>query len=223
MITFLMCTPLAYTWDKTITDGHCIDEQEVLLWISFSNIVTDVLMLILPLPILWRLHIPVNQMLGLVITFLTFSLGLTTSISRPRTFFVTPVFLDPAWNVVGLMIWTIAEPSSYLIAACLPVLRPLFGPLFKNDLFQVTGIKFLAIRSKKASRSRNVGGGSESEHWYGHPGKSSLPHLSDGNDQNYLVACDRPETGSYLDIERGSRREASSYFPGTQVEKGYIL
>jgi hypothetical protein len=77
IIQGVFCTPVRYFWDKSITDGHCMNfnKQEVIFrWISFPNIVTDVAMLILPLPVLWKLHTSRNQKIGLTITFHTFSL-----------------------------------------------------------------------------------------------------------------------------------------------------
>lgn len=71
LITLTGCRPFAYNWDKTIKGGHCPDNLAIYRWISVPNIATDVAMLILPLSIIWRLHLGRAQKVGLTITFLT--------------------------------------------------------------------------------------------------------------------------------------------------------
>ena len=65
------CKPVAYNWDKTIAGGRCIDIDGFFRWISLPNIITDVVMLVLPLPVVWGLRATKNQKIGLTITFLT--------------------------------------------------------------------------------------------------------------------------------------------------------
>lgn len=67
----LGCHPLSYFWDKTIEGGYCINTNAFFRWISFPNILTDVAMLCLPLPLVWNLHASNGQKVGLTITFLT--------------------------------------------------------------------------------------------------------------------------------------------------------
>jgi hypothetical protein len=66
----LMCVPLNYLWDRSI-DGHCFDIPDYLRYIALVNIVTDVVMLVLPLPLIWKLRISRNVKLGLTCTFAT--------------------------------------------------------------------------------------------------------------------------------------------------------
>lgn len=54
------------------------------------------------------------------------SSGLISSIIRFIKFFDTEAFLDGTWASTNEMTWTVIEPGVYLIAACLPNLRPLW-------------------------------------------------------------------------------------------------
>ena len=73
----LMCKPLQYLWDQTITrdhtltGGHCFHINVWVRWASLINIVTDVAMLVLPLPVIWKLHTSRSVKIGLTITFAT--------------------------------------------------------------------------------------------------------------------------------------------------------
>lgn len=51
-----VCHPVQYFWDKTIPGGHCGSETGILYGIAGPNVVTDVVVLVLPLPILWKLQ-----------------------------------------------------------------------------------------------------------------------------------------------------------------------
>ena len=66
-----MCEPLQYLWDHTIPGGHCFHDNVWICWASLINIVTDVAMLVLPLPVIWKLHTSRSIKIGLTITFAT--------------------------------------------------------------------------------------------------------------------------------------------------------
>lgn len=68
---FLICVPLKYLWDHTIPGGHCININAWYRWSSLMNILTDVIMLILPLPVIWKIQTSRKVKLGLTITFAT--------------------------------------------------------------------------------------------------------------------------------------------------------
>jgi len=126
LATCLQCFPLSYLWDPTAhPGGHCLDFNTLWRWGSFPNIVTDIFMLILPLPCLLKLHLSTRDKIGLVATFCTGSIGLVTSIIRFATFYETNELIDPTWSSAKLGCISIVEASVYLIAACLPTFRPL--------------------------------------------------------------------------------------------------
>lgn len=68
---FLMCIPLEYLWNRTIPGGHCININAWFRWSSLMNIITDVVMLILPLPVIWKTQSSRKVKIGLTITFAT--------------------------------------------------------------------------------------------------------------------------------------------------------
>ncbi|TAQ91354.1 hypothetical protein B7494_g345 [Chlorociboria aeruginascens] len=125
--TFVQCTPIAYMWNPIgHPDGHCIDISSFWRWGSFPNIITDVVMLGLPLPCIWQLQLSKKDRLGLLATFCTGSIGLITSIIRFTTFFNASSQADTTWASVKLGSISMAEAGVYLIAACLPTYRSLF-------------------------------------------------------------------------------------------------
>lgn len=58
--TFGLCRPLQYTWDKTI-DGECTGEDPVYLIVGIVNLVIDACILVLPIPLVFRLQMNLTK------------------------------------------------------------------------------------------------------------------------------------------------------------------
>jgi hypothetical protein len=71
-IVAAQCRPLSYVWDKSIHGGRCIDQVAMFRFGAIPNTATDVFMLVLPMPLLWKLKVSLKMKIGL---FLTFILG----------------------------------------------------------------------------------------------------------------------------------------------------
>lgn len=63
------CTPLERNWDITITVGSCINKGSLYLATAGLNAGTDVILLVLPIPMILRLHVPAIQKIGLILMF----------------------------------------------------------------------------------------------------------------------------------------------------------
>lgn len=63
------CQPASFFWDKD-QKGHCIDEVNFFRWNGIVNMLLDVMVLILPLPMVWRLNLGVRQKLALTGIFM---------------------------------------------------------------------------------------------------------------------------------------------------------
>jgi hypothetical protein len=64
----LTCVPVAYFWDKSL-NGHCLNL--LAYWFSNAavNIVTDLALYIMPLPVLNSLQLPRRLKWGLMLVF----------------------------------------------------------------------------------------------------------------------------------------------------------
>lgn len=67
--SIFQCTPIAYNWDKT-TQGRCIDMVQFARFMAIPNVITGMGMLILPLPMVWSLHMTSSRKIALTATFL---------------------------------------------------------------------------------------------------------------------------------------------------------
>ena len=156
LLAAFICHPFDYEWNFAVEDvpgSGCGDVDLAQVVISFPNILTDILILIIPIRSLWRLQVPTAKKVGLLLTFgsgclyvrsfhaivvfgvynrLTIETGsgTITGIIRVVAFFIYEKEADEsdAYSTFlsnGLITWTIVEPSVYLIAATLPFMRPL--------------------------------------------------------------------------------------------------
>ena len=67
--TVFACRPINAYWDKTITTAQCLSYLKVYLAWTVVGLCTDLMTLIMPLPLLWRLQLPLKQKMSLSIIF----------------------------------------------------------------------------------------------------------------------------------------------------------
>lgn len=65
---FLICRPFALNWDQTL-DGTCGDQVLSYTITGALNLVTDVVVFLLPMPYLWGLKLVLYKKIVLIITF----------------------------------------------------------------------------------------------------------------------------------------------------------
>ncbi|KAF2183129.1 hypothetical protein K469DRAFT_499974, partial [Zopfia rhizophila CBS 207.26] len=131
LIPFANCKPFSYTWNKMI-DGKCAMDG-IVLWryLSIPNIVTDVIMVAIPIPALYKLHVSVATKIGLCVCFLTCAFGIAAAVLRFHSFLLVRDFSDITYRIIYPLVWTIAESGIYIIAGVIPTLRPLVRRIFK--------------------------------------------------------------------------------------------
>ncbi|KAI0442533.1 hypothetical protein F4803DRAFT_367594 [Xylaria telfairii] len=119
-ISIFICVPIAGFWDITL-DARCFPIP--LQWYinAGGNIVTDIVIFILPLPVVVRLNLPKAQKYSLVGIF---SLGFfTCAISVIRIKFLKQGG-DFSYENVEATVWSLTELCSGVTCVCLPTLRP---------------------------------------------------------------------------------------------------
>ena len=62
------CSPVNYFWDTAI-EGSCTNARAGRIATDALNIITDVVMLVLPLPMVWKLVLPLRQKLAIAAIF----------------------------------------------------------------------------------------------------------------------------------------------------------
>lgn len=70
----ILCAPFTFSWERTTPGGICGNNVAAYLWFSVLNVVTDVVMLVLPMPALYKLRVELAVKIGLFFTFICGSL-----------------------------------------------------------------------------------------------------------------------------------------------------
>ncbi|KAL2041445.1 hypothetical protein N7G274_005827 [Stereocaulon virgatum] len=126
-------------------------------YISIPNLVTDVVILILPLHVVWHLHAGVAQKIGLTVTFMTGCIGIVTAALRLNSYLQIDIFTDLTYLAVEINFWAMVEPGVYFIAATLPSLHPLLRHVFKDLEISTLSIRLRNYYTRAFSPQRKTG------------------------------------------------------------------
>jgi hypothetical protein len=66
---FLLCTPFEMSWNPTIPGGHCASYNVAFSTIGVFNLISDLIIMLLPIPLLRNLQMAIGTKLGLIAIF----------------------------------------------------------------------------------------------------------------------------------------------------------
>lgn len=147
LIGFLICRPVEKNWDPT-AEGVCGDRIAGYTAVSVVNVIVDILMLVLPLPMVFNLQVKRGYKVGL---FSVFGIGIVTiifSVIRLRSLNEID-FDDFSYTVPPVMTWTAAENAILILVASSALLRPVFDKMF-GRLLSLTSRNRLGTGDKYA-------------------------------------------------------------------------
>ncbi|CAH0052422.1 unnamed protein product [Clonostachys solani] len=146
LTTLLKCRPLHWNWDQyqywsqynswnmTTKNQYKCDVNQIKFYYgnAIPTIVTDLAMVLLPIPYVWRLKMPKPQKIALAGILM---IGLfVTIVSVVRLWSLVRVNLedpDVTWNAVDAALWTIVEVNISILCACLPFVKPILTKISK--------------------------------------------------------------------------------------------
>jgi hypothetical protein len=149
VLTFLnifQCNPISGAFDGD-QEATCIDIISLYLCSAPVNVITDLAILVLPLPMVTSLRLDVRQKVGLLATFLT---GVfVTVVDVVRIAYLQEALIqaintdvnptgsgkgaipDFAWHASYSFMWSAVEVNVGLICACILVVKPLLALVVK--------------------------------------------------------------------------------------------
>ncbi|KAL2823263.1 hypothetical protein BDW59DRAFT_163427 [Aspergillus cavernicola] len=139
------CIPLHAYWDTTPdSSAECSDEQARTLAFTITNLVFDIIVLILPAPTFWKLQLPIRErlvLIGLMSLGIVYGnyplqpdfgqlLNLTRACaaSAVRLYYANRIYhtsYDVTWDGYQIWLWVLVEINLAVICASIPTLRPL--------------------------------------------------------------------------------------------------
>ncbi|CZS92081.1 related to integral membrane protein [Rhynchosporium graminicola] len=152
--TIFQCNPIPRAWNKTIP-GTCIDLTKNWYANAGFSIATDLIILVLPMPLLWQSRLPLNQKAALMGVFALGAFVVVTSIFRMQTLDFSTKTPDITYDILSSL-WTMVEPNVAIICACLPMCRLPLTMLFPT-VFPPKTIKSTSYASGPRSKNGNYG------------------------------------------------------------------
>ncbi|EOA90941.1 uncharacterized protein SETTUDRAFT_102236 [Exserohilum turcica Et28A] len=121
------CKPIAASWNPLLlATATCSNRGAIYITTAVVGIVTDVILMIIPIPTIWGLQMPTKQKIGLTIMFAIGSITMVTSIIRLVVLMPALTNPDQTWVIGVGSLWIIVEANLFVICCCLPTLRRFF-------------------------------------------------------------------------------------------------
>ncbi|PYI00339.1 hypothetical protein BO78DRAFT_268904, partial [Aspergillus sclerotiicarbonarius CBS 121057] len=122
----LICRPFAFNWDPSIPGGTCGSQVSSFAVTGVINLATDLLVLAIPLPLLYRLQMSRFKKVTLISVF---GLGVVTcAISALRISVLSTMnFADITYTLPRANIFSGIEPCLAVTLTSVPMMRPLLG------------------------------------------------------------------------------------------------
>ena len=121
-----------------IPHRNCIDTLHYFLGIQIPNIILDLVIMMLPLPYLWNLHITLSQRIALSGIFTLGGFVIVVACLRLETIAVHKNSTDFTYDFIDLGIWTAVETNIGIVCACVPAMKPLLRLLTHGTLNKST-------------------------------------------------------------------------------------
>ncbi|KAL8751681.1 MAG: hypothetical protein Q9184_005993 [Pyrenodesmia sp. 2 TL-2023] len=160
LTAFLHCRPLAYYWDRSIPNGYCVNDNLIGYSITGANIVTDLVVLVMPIPWLWGMNMTVPKRVAVVGLFILGSFVCIAGIVR-IPLLAQLNFADLSWSAVSVGLWVDVECNIGILSVCLPILKPLFSTKYPSSpVSRLTRILRTITNSSRFSSASDNGGSS---------------------------------------------------------------
>ncbi|KAI1875018.1 hypothetical protein JX265_003703 [Neoarthrinium moseri] len=199
------CIPVQKAWDNSI-EGRCSSPAPLSYLSGVWNSLVDIYVLVLPIPLVWGLHMGPRRKLRLAAVF---SVGIFACAASIVRLAFTPVLQsdpDSTYNIAQVSIWATLEINIGLICSCLILL-----PAFLRHHLPESTKSYLRSISVSKSKSKKSSMNDKQDGWQGY-------HHQVGSDSQKLVALGQesqirrtdtftmqsmPATSAPMDLEAG--------------------
>ncbi|EPS38722.1 hypothetical protein H072_7562 [Dactylellina haptotyla CBS 200.50] len=137
-ITVLACRPINY-WDHLLENPCKINRGTANVCIAAIYMFTDIAIWVLPMPLVWRLKLPVRERILAVITFGVGAVACIASGFRIKALLDFESYDAQSSSSLLISAWTITELNLALICASAPAIRALFKFFAPKIRTTVTG------------------------------------------------------------------------------------
>ncbi|KAF7920986.1 hypothetical protein EAE99_007838 [Botrytis elliptica] len=132
-IAIFQCVPISDAFKTGPRNSHrCIDNTAVLTWATVPSIMTDIVIFLIPVPVVWKLNVPLRVKIELAVEFIIGGFGMVVCAVRLSVFLRIQHLPDFTYVGGESLLWLQLQPAAYLICACLLRCRPLFEAIIET-------------------------------------------------------------------------------------------
>ncbi|KAF2650777.1 hypothetical protein K491DRAFT_608145 [Lophiostoma macrostomum CBS 122681] len=124
LATVMACIPIQAFWNRDLT-GKCLDINALAYSTSGIALAQDLIILILPMPCVWKLNIGKYKKLAVGLMFAIGTFGCIATMIRVHALLSFRISTDPTWDYVPVTVWTELELGCGFICVSLPSIRVL--------------------------------------------------------------------------------------------------
>ena len=187
----LQCFPIWVNWESSggLVD-YCINTNMMYLAQAWTDVLTDMMILSLPIPCIWALQMPARHKVGVTAIFLLGVLTVLSGIAKLIVFYhianvAAGGSFDVTWFETPAVLWPFIESALGIVGACLPLLRPLFAGTstkgFMRNLRSVAIRTITGAEEPKSSEGSTTAVGSGSGSSGKKSGKTAVESGSDSS------------------------------------------
>ncbi|KAB8205483.1 hypothetical protein BDV34DRAFT_195571 [Aspergillus parasiticus] len=132
LVACFICEPISVIWKPEFPEG-CLDMMSFNYFNGAFHVTTDILLALLPIPIVKKLQTNNRRKIGLIIAFGIGILTICASIARQVTTVIALRSRDFQWNWSAAELTTCLEINMSLICASIPSMRSLFKVYFGSS------------------------------------------------------------------------------------------
>lgn len=132
-VAIFQCTPIAFGWDPSIAGGTCVNYGALVLVAGICNIVTDFIVLAMPIPLVLKLNLSTQRKRMVIFTFAMGGSACLVSIARLAFALAVGSTADGSWDNMPAGMLSVVELMAGILAVSLPVYRPLYRRLVNKD------------------------------------------------------------------------------------------
>ncbi|KAH9897419.1 hypothetical protein F4778DRAFT_743523 [Xylariomycetidae sp. FL2044] len=114
------CIPQAKIWDPTVA-GHCMNVRALYIPAAVINLVSDIIIFLLPQKTIWGLQMSTKNKIGVS---LVFTLGFLACVAAAFRTYETVIFYhatDVVYAVSAMYLWVLAEMTCLFLVFCVHV------------------------------------------------------------------------------------------------------
>ena len=210
LATVCQCIPPSLAWspNRQVQLTQCIKTVHLLLAFAWTDVITDAMILCIPLALVGQLHMPLRRKVALSGIFLLGFLTVLAGVTRLIFFYRAAedhYGADVAVNTAPTIYWSLVETAMAVISACLPTLRPLFHGFSPESILG-------SIRSRISLKSGGGSRGTRSKDSSGSNGSKKSKVLSSTfSGVVKSAAADHDDASSQIEL-----RDAESGFAGAE-------